>query len=48
MEEESVKHDDIFDFAIYYSLHDGSYPDGLNYQREDGMLVPVVTSFGCL
>ena len=27
MEEDSVKHDDILDFAIYYCLHDGSYPE---------------------
>ena len=27
MEEDSVKHDDILDFTIYYCLHDGSYPD---------------------
>ena len=33
MEEDSVKHDDILDFAIYYCLHDGSYPDGLTKEK---------------
>ena len=31
MEEDSVKHDD---FAIYYCLHDGSYPDGLTKEKK--------------
>ena len=34
MDEDSVKHDDIVDFAIYYCLHDGSYPDGLTKEKK--------------
>ena len=34
MEEDSAKHDDILDFAIYYCLHDGSYPDGLTKEKK--------------
>ena len=34
MEEDSVKHDDILNFAIYYCLHDGSYPDGLTKEKK--------------
>ena len=34
MEEDSVKHDDILDFAMYYCLHDGSYPDGLTKEKK--------------
>ena len=34
MEENSVKHDDILNFAIYYCLHDGSYPDGLTKEKK--------------
>ena len=30
----SVKHDDILDFAIYYVLHGGSYPDGLSKEKK--------------
>ena len=33
MEEDSVKHNDILDFAVYYCLHDGSYPDGLTKEK---------------
>ena len=31
MQEDSVKHDDILDFTIYY---DGSYPDGLTKEKK--------------
>ena len=34
MEEDSVKHDDILDFAIYYCLQNGSYPDGLTKEKK--------------
>ena len=38
MEEDSVKHDDILDFAIYYCLHDGSYPDGRTKEKRTDYL----------
>ena len=29
-----MKHNDVLDFAIYYCLHDGSYPDGLTKEKK--------------
>ena len=34
MVEDTVKHDDILHFTIYYWLHDGSYPDGLTKEKK--------------
>ena len=32
-----MKHNDILDFAIYYCLHDGSYPDRLTKEKKSAV-----------